>query len=364
MNELINKLTTKMTMDIAATNEGKNVVCSPISLIILLAIVANAADGKTQQEILSALEVESLDELNEAVGQLEKTLSQSKSLSSANAVCTSEDYKARVKISFINMMRQLYDAEIMTADSAKGLTLERIVNDWVKDKTHGMIDKLVDDMNEDIKVVLMNALAFEGEWLEPYEDEDIKEDVDFKNYDGSVSKVRMLSHDEETYVENDEVIGFIKEYEGFDYSYMVVIPKDENTTIDSVIDRINISELYNNSKWGQLITMMPEFEVETEKELTGLVQGMGIKDAFTDKALFENMIEDADLLIDSIIQKAYIKVDRNGTKAAAVSAAMMRCMALPMEEEPIEITIDRPFMYAVVNNDLRLPVFTGVVKKL
>lgn len=345
-------------------SNDENCVCSSYSLVVLLALLANGADGKTLKELTKSLGGHKTSELNSIIRDLSESLSENGQFISSNVVCTSSDYRDKILKNYEQLIRENFDAEIFAATNDTSLT--NLVNNWVNEKTLGMIPSLVDSLDDDIKAVLMNALAFNGTWLEEYSENEITEKVVFHNSDGSEGEVTMLTHDEETYVEDKRVIGFIKEYDGFNYSFMGILPKAEGPdAMKDALKHIDIQDLYTHSKWGQVITSLPEFEVTTSQDLTSLLKEEGINRAFSDEAEFGNMVSSSDLKIDTVLQKAYIKVDRKGTEAAAVTAALMRCMsALPTEDEPITITLDRPFIYAVVNNSTGIPVFMGVVNKL
>ena len=108
---------------------------------------------------------------------------------------------------------------------------------------------------------------------------------------------------------------------------------------------------------------MPEFKYSFSNELTDFCKRHGINELFTPAADFSPMCS-APLMADSILHKAYIELDRKGTKAAAVTGMVVVAGCAPMMEDYKEVILDRPFVYAIIHNKTGLPIFTGVTNKL
>lgn len=102
------------------------------------------------------------------------------------------------------------------------------VNAWVEEKTKGMIRNAADDSMNHMLACLMNAIAFEAEWMEKYEEDDIHEG-EFNNADGTICEVQMLESSEDTYIEDDFFTGFVKPYKDEEYAYMALLPKKKKS---------------------------------------------------------------------------------------------------------------------------------------
>jgi serpin B len=226
-----------------------------------------------------------------------------------------------------------------------------------------MIDQIVDDSMNNMLMTLINAVAFEAEWEDEYDEDDIKED-EFSNADGTKSMVNMMFSKEHFYIEDEFFTGFLKPYKGNTYSLMALLPKNaRNERIyKRTIEQIDFKELYDSAKYDQVFVDMPEFKGEFRTELTELFKKMGIKRVFSAEADF-SPISSEWLKADSIIHKARIEVDRKGTRAAAVTAMIAVAGCAPMDN-PKTVRLDRPFIYAIIHNETGLPVFTGITNQI
>lgn len=359
------KLSNKLLSYVASASDGRNTVCSPYSLYILLALALNATGGSTQKEIKELIApgywIESFNMIMKDVQMEFNKQMKGGKLVSSNGICVENDMYDDILDGFRNLVNKMYDAEIFKA----GDDVAHQINDWVNKKTYEMIPKLLDKIPEDFKVCLMNAIAFEAKWKTPYEDGDIYDD-DFTNADGSVSEISFMSSTENLYIEDDYFTGFIKDYKGGRYALMALLPKQEDGTfLEKGIAQIDFYKYYKNAKYFDVYVEMPEFECEESQELTEFCMSMGLKSMFTTHANFTGITKSKGLKVDSIMQKAVIKVNRAGTKAAAVTAMMCPLGCPPDEKMTKYISLNRPFVYAVVNKEYDgLPVFAGVVNRM
>lgn len=341
--------------------EGKNnVVVSPLSVIAALCMTARATSGNTREEILSCIsDGRSLDETISVLKEIISKAEKNGSLKNANAVGVAQQIRDSINMEFIRSLKEDFNGELFaSADLAED------VNSWVKKNTNGMIDKLIDGLVEDMIACILNAVAFEAEWEKQYSEDDIFED-DFTNADGSVTEVEMLESKEKRFIESDSYTGFLKPYKGCEYSFMALLPKHKtNRFMAHDLKSVNFTKLFNDSVKVPVNVVMPEFKYTCGGDISGVCRSMGMKLAFTPDADFSPMTTEW-AKVDSIIHKAHIELDRKGTKAAAVTASMITCgCAIVFEDETKNVTLDRPFVYAIMHNETGLPVFTGVVNKL
>ena len=342
-------------------NNGKgNVVLSPFSIFVLLCIASDSTASETRDEIIKAICKDlSYEEVREIVRDLCEGFSKDDALSLANALCVNETIADSIKPEFKEMLSGDYGAEIFASKD-----IVNDVNKWVKEKTRGMIEKLANENMKNMLACLMNAICFEAEWAEPYEDEDIYEDEEFANADGSKAEVTMLVSKEECYIENDLFTGFIKPYKESGYSFMALLPKSESAEdLKNSISSLDFTQLYIRSQDLIVNVIMPEFRYDFSEELTDYLETLGINKIFSTSADFSPMTGEW-LKADGIIHKAHIELDRNGTKAAAATAMFMVEGFAPSFEEIKYVKLDRPFIYAIMHTETKLPVFAGIVNKL
>ena len=343
---------------LANYSAGKNnLVLSPFSILVLLCMAADSTDSKTREEVIRVFcKDQPYDDIRKTVIELSGKLSEDDVISIANALCVNETIKDSIKEEFKRQLVSNYNSEIFASKS-----IVDDVNRWVKEKTKGMIEKLADKSMENALACLMNAICFEAEWEEQYEEDDIYED-EFHNADGTISEVEMLNSSEYEYINTEEYEGFVKPYKGNKYSYMALLPKNESDDVlSSLLPSIDLSRIYEGRQNRELRVEMPEFRYDFSEDLTKYLEGLGMTKIFTPGADFSPMTDEW-IQANGIIHKAHIEVDRKGTKAAAVTA-MIEMLGLPDLDMPF-ITLNRPFIYAIIHNETGLPVFAGITAKI
>jgi len=340
------------------SNGKNNLVLSPFSILVLLCMAADSTDSETRKEVINVIcKDQPFDEIKKSITELSQKLSDDDTLSIANALCVNETIRDSIKEGFKEQLSKDYSSELFTSKN-----IVDDVNKWVKEKTKGMIDKLADKSMEKMLACLMNAICFEAEWQKQYKEDDISED-EFHNADGTISEVEMLGSNEYEYINTNEYEGFVKPYKGNKYSYMALLPKNESADgLNSLFSSLDLSRVYEERQGREVWVEMPEFSYDFSEDLTDYLESLGMTKIFTLGADFSPMTDEW-VKAGGIIHKAHIEVDRKGTKAAAVIAMFVLAGCAPDFDKPY-ITLDRPFIYAIIHNETGLPVFAGTVNKL
>ena len=353
----------------------ENILISPASLAFALSITENGAGGNT----LSQMEEHvnggiSIDDMNALLNYLSYKLNNSEEVSwgVANSLWFNDKGDCEIEDDFLKKAIEYYDAEVYK--EVFNPSTANDINNWVYNKTNHMIEKVITDFSSDAMLFIVNAIAFEGEWQDEYEDSQIIENREFTNADKSTKKCTMLSSAEDRYFTLGEGTGFIKPYKGGEYSFVGILPEYGMTTeeyIKSLVDNEeDFSEAIRNAEYGDVYVTMPEFTLDyTNEEMTEVYRQMGMDLPFDQdkadlKGIFTND-SNSKVWIDKIIHKTHIEVDRKGTRAAAVTVVEVdKCTAVELVEEPVIITLDRPFVYAIVDNETGIPVFLGCMNNL
>ena len=236
------------------------------------------------------------------------------------------------------------------------------------ENTNGMIPQIIDDISPDSRLFLISALAFEGAWDDPYEDESVL-DWTFTAQDGSQTDCRMMRSREDSYLENDSFTGFIKPYRDYNFGFAGLLPK-EGLTLDRALDSLDgaaLANLLTPKDFSLADAGLPKFTLEYATELTAQLQAMGMLDAFdmqtADLSPLGNAAEN--LYVGEIAHKTFIEVNEAGTRAAAAtSAELMMGSAMAEEPEAHEVILDRPFAYLIIDLLTMTPVFMGATRKL
>lgn len=348
--------------------EGDNIVFSPVSAMSLLASLSQAADGETLKQIEKALGKDDelftllMDSYRRSLNADQETAL----VRSANSFwMRDEEGRLEVTDEFLAKCRYL-DTQVFSAPFDKSTVSD--INRWCSDHTDGMIDKIVDRISPDAVAYLLNALTYENRWLVSYEQEQLRTGI-FTDAAGSSQKAEFMYSDENRYFEDELAQGFIKPYkDGF--SFIAIRPKDGVTT-DEYISRMTgetLRNLINEPQQTAVSVGIPEFSNEGFTDLVPVFESMGMKDIFDSvRADMTRMGTSSrgNIYIGAAFQKAFIEVNSDGTRAAAVSIAEAKD-GCAMAEEAKTVILDKPFIY-IIADDSRLeglPLFMGTVENI
>lgn len=342
-----------------------NMLISPLSIMLALSMTANGANGDTKIEMENVLGSGiSINELNEYLCKYVENLpSDEKSkLSIANSIWFKDNLDVREK--FLQQSVDYYNAAMFKSPFDRD-SIDNM-NNWVKENTDGMIDKIIKEHSKRAIMYVINAIAFDAEWSTPYAISDIR-DGKFNSYSGEENEVEYMFSDEYQYIHDENTVGFIKSY-SCNYSFVAMLPDKEIDMLDYIEDftyekYINIME---SMEYREVDTTLPKFSYDYELSIVDSLKNMGMKLAFDkDNADFSNIADtrDGNISISDVRHKTFISVDENGTKAGAVTS-VRGDMAESVKEESKKVILDRPFIYMIIDDDTKLPIFMGVVMNI
>ncbi len=362
----------KLWQDVSRDGGNDNTLVSPLSVMMALAMTANGADGETLAQLErvlctdesgNACDIGTIDKYMSAY--MESTDTENSKLSIANSIWIRDLPKpVAIKGDFLKANEQYFAAEVRRTLFDQSTVNE--INGWVSDKTDGMIDSIIDNIPEETVMFLINALAFDAEWESPYYKEDIS-DGKFTASDGTSEDAEMMYSEEYGYIHGEYATGFIKDYADGRYSFAALLPEEGMRADDfaETLDTAQFIEMIDGAKSEKVVTTMPKFSFEYSGELNSALKSLGVTDAFdADDADFSLLSDDGkDLYINRVIHKTFIEVNERGTKAGAATAVEMNETSA-MESEPHYVTLDRPFVFAIIDNYTSLPVFLGTVNSV
>ena len=357
--------------------ENANVMISPASVMLALDMTAAGSRDNTLGQIMSLYggEQDPDGQFSYAAALMERMNDSDDSrgvkIHTANSMwVNSALMPGDMQDDYSQFVREFFDAETesLIFDSAA----QDKINGWVNSKTDGMIPTVVDQLDPAMALMLINAVSFEGEWSDQYTDANVSE-MDFTSSDGSTGKVNMLCKSEKTYVENDLATGFIKYYKGGEYAFVVMLPKDESQNASQLMKSFtgrDFAQLMSSAtKDYDVVTRMPEFSYDYKVNMNDTLKSLGMVDAFEPGvANFEGMADLAGgdgLYVGSVDHKTHIEVNRNGTRAAAVTVVSMYKNAIDINSKDVkQVFCDRPFAYAIVDMTTQTPIFIGTVNSV
>ena len=345
----------------AAGESGQNTLLSPLSVSMCLAMAANGAKGETLAQIEKTLGM-TLDELNAYYLAYREALESNKNLRIANSVWFTEDQSFTVNQSFLQANANYYGVSAFQAPFNE--TTLQDINNWVKDQTNEMIPKILDEIPADAVMYLVNALAFEAKWKEEYEEDDYRVG-DFTCADGSKRPAKFMQSTEPQYLETEQATGFLKPYKGGRYAFAALLP-NEGVRLNEFLEGLDGATLHALLAEPQEMDVrveLPKFESACNLQLNDVLKTMGMELPFDEKnADFSGLATSADgnICIDRVLHKTYISVDESGTKAAAATVTEIRAESIEISEK--NVTLDRPFVYMIVDTKTNLPLFIGTMQ--
>ena len=366
-----NDLGMKMFSKLAAGETGRNMMISPLSISIAMAMSTNGASGENldeMKEVLGFGEME-LGDVNEQFKHLIASLvaaDKDLALEIANSVWMREDFSLDVKAAFTEVLKEFYDAEVFT----EGFTAENI-NAWVSEKTNGKIEEIVKEISANTVMYLINAIYFKAAWSTAFNEENTREDV-FTLSDGTETKADFMSFSEAE--EAPEFFSFSSDWGDSDgyavvripygrgvFAFYGIVPNyDNKTNIDDFIAKIAekgfdhyISELTEK----EFPLELPKFKFEYSKSLVEIFKELGMEKAFVEGG-FHNIAEAPhDPFISDILHKTFIEVNEAGTEAAAVTAVEYGEKATPGG-----FYANRPFVFVIRDDRTGSILFIGKVE--
>lgn len=351
---------------------GKNVMISPLSISIAMAMSTNGASGENLDEMKDVLGFGDMEiaDVNEQFMHLIASLVEADkdlALSIADSVWMREDFSLDVKTAFTDVLQEFYDAEIFT----EGFTAENI-NAWVSEKTNGKIDKIVDEIGTEIVMYLINAIYFKAAWTTSFKEENTREDV-FTLSDGTETTAHFMTFSEEE--EAPKFLAYSSDWgdkNGFSmiripygrgvFAFYGIVPTYENkTNIDDFIAEIaeNGFDHYVTllSEKEEFPLELPKFKFEYEKSLVEIFKDLGMEKAFVEGGFHNIADQPRDPFISEILHKTFIEVNEAGTEAAAVTAVSFAENAMPGG-----FYANRPFVFVIRDDRSGSILFIGKVE--
>jgi serpin B len=263
-----------------------------------------------------------------------------------------------------------YGAGLQQADFAGAPEDARAeINAWVAEQTEDRIQDIVPPgaISPLTRLVLANAIYFYGPWQSTFEPSDTEDDV-FHLLDGdTVTAPFMTQQAAFPYARGDgfQAVELPYEQEGF---AMTILLPDEGTfeTFETGLDAAALADAVGRLDWTDVVLHLPRFEFDYGESLVEALMALGMTDAFDPaRADFGAMVEGPPpepLSVGDVLHKAFISVDEEGTEAAAATVVVVGATsAAPPDEPPLEVRIDRPFLFAIRDTVTGTLLFFGRV---
>ena len=351
----------KLIKEINNTATG-NYLISPYSIEVVLSMLRDGADGSSKEQIDSLIGKRTINNNLNVKGKLEI----------ANGMFIKNVYKDKVLDSYYKNSIDKYNSEIIYDDFKS----PKLINDWVNNKTNGMIPKVFNSLSPNFAMALANAVAIDMAWKYKF-DCHATVPKEFTRLDGTKKNVAMMHTTKSNGARvfyGDNAKGLMIPYQAYNANgksvkeggrsleFVAIMP---NTDIKTYMNNLTVEDLKQTEEEGPLKSYieiyLPKFEYDYSiDDLSGILKNLGVKDIFDNNANFSKMI-DAPVYVNSIVHKTYISVDENGTKAAAATSADINVKSVIEEDDRITFTFDEPFAYLIRDRETNEILFFGVV---
>lgn len=342
-------------LDIRETDRMKNIMYSPLSLNMVLLMTYNGAQEFTANEIQNALSLNAInlidinstyDTINTVFPIIDKDIL----LKIANSIWA--NLGITIKSNFSSDIKKHYKAEVQNLDFSNTASLG-IINDWVKEKSEGKINKIADNLNFDL--ILINVLYFKGQWHTQF-DKDLTKNKDFYLADSTKIIVPTMElKDTIKFATSEKYILVELPYSQGNYVMDLILPQNDNTT-DTILDVLpDFKKTLDDLTLAEMTIYLPKFEFSYQNEEYADILKLKMPTAFSDSANFLKMLN-ISMPIEKVIQKTYIKTDEEGTEA--VAATGFTFLSAP---PPCEIYFNRPFIFIIREVSTNTVMFIGKV---
>jgi len=351
----VNGFAADLYEQLAAAQPDRNLVFSPASIAIALAMTSAGAKGATLAEMDGVLHITDLAGIHRSMNGLAAAFDaceQSKDLAVeggegtqsvkvhiANSLWAQRDLT--VAAPFLDLLAAEYGAGLETVDfRADNEGARRAINAWVAGATEDRIPELLAQgaLTPDTLLTLVNAVYLKASWAEELFPAQTTGE-DFTTSDGrTVTAMMMHTGGERPYASGDGWQATSLAYAFGDLDMVFAVGDTPTTTLPSG------DQLFPQLATNRVILSFPRFDTSSSFGLGDTLAAMGMATPFSERADFSDITADAPLFISDVVHKANITVDEKGTEAAAATAVMMAGTAAPVDP-PAEVVLDRPFTF-------------------
>ena len=342
---------------IGKTSPEENRLLSPVSIEMALSLTANGAKDETLRQMEEVLG-SNLDRLNLSMNCYREALSSEQpKVLLANSLWMKEE-KFSPNQDFLQTAADYYRPDIFSSPFDDS-TVEDI-NHWVSDKTDGLISNALDKISPDAVLYLINTLLFDGKWAEPYREDQITDET-FHKEDGKEVPIQLMYSEESRYLEHELATGFLKPYEGGEYAFGALLPR-EGMALDKLLEQLDgntLQEILQNASTVPVTAAVPKFSFDASAELKESLIALGMTDAFSPENANLSGLGTAggNLYISRVLHKIHIAVDEAGTRAGAVTAVEVEAEGAALEIK--SVILNRPFLFFILHEETGTLLFLG-----
>ncbi|MEE1055840.1 MAG: serpin family protein [Acutalibacteraceae bacterium] len=340
--------------------DTENTAIAPLSVSVSLSALANGANQNTLKELKTFLgnNSNSTDTFNQCSSYITQRMSffnnEESGVFNVNSVWVSDSYSP--KRSFLQKYDNFYDSFVYKTDFSKENT-NLVMNNLLTDNSNSLIPDGGISIKDDYSLYLDCSMAISDQWLKSYSDDAIKTG-DFTTNADSKTSVTYLTSVERSF-KTDDAQGFIKDMKDVPCKLICILP-NENYSLKDYVNKLTGDKLldmpYSISATDFAEVSIPEFSISESKSLKNSLTQIGIDDIFSTEADFSKGFAD-DIFVNDLTQSVQIEINRNGI----CSSKSESNDKTPTTKVNNNIIFNRPFIYAVIDNESYAPIIIGTV---
>jgi serpin B len=359
-----------------AVQAEDNLFYSPHSISLALAMTYAGAEGETARQMAETLHFTlpqeclhpTFNALDLALARRGEQAGESENgderfqLNIVNAVWGQEGHSFLP--GYLDVLSRNYGAGLRLLDFERSAEEARqAINRWVSEQTEERIDNLIPAGAIDplTRLVLTNAIYFKAAWQYPFEEDQTQEQTFYPLGGGEITVPMMNQTQQFRYAEGEGYQAVELLYVGNTASMVILLPRAEAfKSFESSLDADRVEAVVEDLEPRSVILTMPRFEFASRLRLADTLADLGMPNAFSpEDADFSGMDGTRNLYIQDVLHKAFVSVDEAGTEAAAATAVVVGVTSAP--SEPVEVTVDRPFVFLIRDLETGAILFVGRV---
>lgn len=350
----------------AAAKED-NLLLSPVSAWLALSMAGQGAAGETADAFAEFSQHIPVEEQKVLAAWLMEYLGQSEAdMDMANSVWC--DDELTVEEDFISTVQQYYRAEVLAQDLQARNAVKK-VNRWIADATDDRIPDMLKEIDEDAVMLLVNALTLDADWQNQFDAGDTFAQT-FYMADGTEKKIDFMHqrYGQADYLAWDGGQGMVLPYEDGRLAMIALLP-EETSDCNAVLEQLSadwVSELLIQKRQSAMVQLsMPKFEMASSVNLNDVCKAMGLAPAFDGRLADFSNLGTADngypVYINRVLQNCTLNVAEEGTEAAAATIVEMVADGAARDpEQLIDLQLNHPFVYLILDMETQIPLFAGV----
>lgn len=351
----------------ALYEKDENIVISPFSISVAMALTYEGSCGETEKEIKGVFNFPDKEKLRDVYLDQKKFFDkndQNITLKISNGLWYEKTYK--FKETYIELMKKSYDAFSMGMDFIyKTEDSRKKINEYIEDFTVKKIKDFIPKgmIDESTTLVITNAIYMKSLWKEQFEKKYTKQE-EFYIDDNNVTNCFMMSNKTEgpvNYFENEKMIIFEYPYADSNFSVIFLVPvKDLNSIfpLDYYEIEKNIS-LMTPKEFDEI--SFPKFKINKKLVLNEILKDMGMNISFTPDADFSGMSYKKDLYISYVLHESFLQVDEEGSEATAATGVIIVKSTAAMEKRVLKV--NKPFIFMIREKNTGNILFISKIKK-